>query len=46
MTQVFYAENGDSSDEGVPEFHFVGDVLHLCHKDDHYCPDAAPEEAA
>ncbi|MFD6363493.1 hypothetical protein ACFWFX_27150 [Streptomyces roseolus] len=44
--QMFYAENGDASDEGVPEFHSVGDVLYLCHEDDHYCPDGAPEEAA
>lgn len=42
---MFYSENGDSSDEGVPEFHVVDGVLFLCHEDDHYCPSGLGEEA-
>lgn len=36
---LFTSENGDTSDEGVPEFHWVDDALYLCHQDDHYCPE-------
>jgi hypothetical protein len=45
-SRLFYSESGDSSDEGVPEFHFVEGVLYLCHEGDHYCPSSAGEEAA
>ncbi|MEV4972002.1 hypothetical protein [Streptomyces scopuliridis] len=40
MTSVrpFVGKNGDTSYDGVPEFHFVDDDLYLCHEDDHYCP--------
>ncbi|MGP3750850.1 hypothetical protein [Streptomyces sp. IBSNAI001] len=46
-TPPFVGKNGDTSYDGVPEFHFVDGVLHLCHEDDHYCPDGAlPKEEA
>lgn len=41
MRPVRTAENGDQSDEGMPEFHSVDNVLYLCHEDDHYCPKGA-----
>ncbi|WP_018555323.1 MULTISPECIES: hypothetical protein [unclassified Streptomyces] len=42
---IYVGKDGDESDEGVPEFHFVDDVLYLCHEGDHYCAAGAlPDE--
>ena len=37
---LFESANGDTSDEGTPEFHWVDDVLYLCHEGAHFCAEA------